>query len=114
MKKLTIQEQIDVLNETKRHLDEFCYVCVKAWHLTKLKLNMPSNQSLSFNSDEVRNYIPLLTFENAQIACRKGHVKMPVERSNGGWWRTFAYGEDNRKSRRVFINWVINELKKQL
>jgi len=53
--------------------------------------------------------IPLLTKENARIACRAKKVKMPNNDycSLGYWWE-----QKNTISRLAFINWMIEQLKK--
>lgn len=53
-----------------------------------------------------KSNIPLLTFSNAQIACKSKKVKMPnVELSD--WFEP-----ENKTSRYAVINWIVEQLKK--
>lgn len=57
---------------------------------------------------DVHEYVPLLTFENAQLVCRKYKLKMPIKgNDSGGWWNSGI-----KKPRLAFVNWMIKELKK--
>lgn len=75
-------------------------------------------EALSLKSRESSDYwcyttmaerFHLLTFENAQKACRIKHVKMPKIEGPGYWW---AYG--NLTSRFAFINWMIEEIEMEI
>lgn len=106
MEKLSIEKQIKALeiglNIVKTCRDPF--VCVDVARGAS-KVN-----GEYVVSNEISEYIPLLTIENAEKVCKRYKLKLPVKRSScGGWWESGL-----RKPRVAFINWMIKELKSQL
>ena len=99
------KDQIEILKKAKQLItrrDTF-FVCVAIQHELRVIHNIDTLCAYC------PKYIPLLTSENAQKACKKHKLKMPVRQWHGGWWAT-----DNIKSRICFINWMIKELEKEL
>jgi hypothetical protein len=105
-KQLTIEEQINVLKSAKAELisGKTLYTCnAVKWNLIrKLKINIE-------DSKECVDYIPLLTFNNALIVCRKYKLQLP--KRIYAWWDSDATG---RKSRLAFVNWMIKQLQAKL
>ncbi len=54
--------------------------------------------------------IPLLTRENAKIACIAKKVEMPYYSLCGGYW----WDKNNTVSRLSFIDWMIEQLKNDI
>jgi hypothetical protein len=58
----------------------------------------------------VNEIIPLFSFENAQIACRLKHEKMPKYTNNWSYW----WDSSNKSSRLAYINWMIEQLNRSV
>lgn len=106
---ISIQEQIHILKSVVDNIKNKhrSFVCVNVWYTLREK---GYGTGLSWcDSIHASKYIPLLTIENAKIACKKAHVTMPKIQANNAWWSS-----TNWKSRVVFINWMIKELESKL
>ena len=108
--KAEIEDQIDTLEKVKemvvrRSVCLECFVCNAINIVLFNKGIVSENYITNFNPSK---YISLCTRENASIACSLANVTQPWENGNAWWLYT------NVGSRVVFIDWMINELKKQL
>lgn len=106
MKTLTKEDQITILKgckeRLKKRLDGSNGVCCAiAYEIMPFGIDIGANGS--------KRYFDLLTIENATIACREKHVTLPNINDIGYWWR-----HGNFKSRIVFINWMIEQLQKDI
>jgi hypothetical protein len=97
--------QIEVLKEaliaSKNDIHPF--VCVdSSYGLDKFKI--------SHRYSDIPTLLPLLTFENAMLVCKRYKLKQPkMECESGGWWETGL-----RKPRIAFINWMIRETRNKI
>ena len=100
------KKQIEILTKAKNNILNRSnpYVCVA----TSCEIN-EDRKSYRFAPINMGDYIPLLTFENAQVVCKKYKLKMPVVQLNDAWWKSTEV-----KSRLAFMNWMIKELQKEL
>ena len=97
-KKLSNKQQIKILeNVVNRIEDGECFICnAIVTELTALRLKAnPNNCNL---------YIPLMTRENAKIACIEGEVTLPWEKQYVWWYYM------DRTSRIYFLKWMIKKL----
>ena len=105
MRNITIETQIKALNTglTLTKAIGNSYVCIHVNSgLSALGYHKPMETDIS-------EYIPLFTFENAIMVCRKHKLKLPVGRANsGGWW-----DKGVKKPRLAFVNWMIRQLETQ-
>ena len=95
---LTPQEQIDVLRniDWKDMIDENEGLC---WGIDHA-LYTTIDRIVSY--EDLRSYIPLFTIENAN----------KFEVNKGIYW--FARDEQGYQQRRNFVNWMIQELEKEV
>lgn len=100
LKTLTTEEQIQVIKEARKRVlnkkNNFCLCYMLKQALIKIygKITL---------LNEIQNYIPLFTKENAiKFAQAKPDY-------SGFWWKRYNY-----KDRLAFLDWMISELEKQL
>lgn len=102
---LTNQQQIEVLEIAKK-----CINCNGMLHRNGVCEAISrglGEKRISYEGHSVSSsYIPLLSIENASIAAKEKGFKEP-KRTGIYWWR-----KDNRKVRNLFIDWMIEQLKK--
>jgi hypothetical protein len=110
-KELSVKKQIEVLKKAKKDISSkkiYCFVCVSSWNV--IKDQHYDNGEDRADSSYVSEYIPLLTIENAKIACRESYVTLPKSNfPHDAWW-----GYREPKPRIIFINWMLKELEKKL
>jgi hypothetical protein len=105
-KELTLEKQLRVLEMGLRNIKNYHmpFVCVEVSCALREVLDT------IIPSMDVQQYIPILTFENAQLVCRKYKLKMPnKENESGGWWDSGLL-----KPRLAFVNWMIAETKAKI
>ena len=105
LKKLTVQEQIEVLEEAIQIINKkdeafnfksgICYVIKCALY--------KKYDEKKFNNDLMYELIPKL------IPLFKRENAMKFNASYGTWW--WELNEDGIKHRKEFLSWMINELK---
>jgi len=101
-----VQKQIEILTKAKKNVAKGVnwFVCVSVM----MQVNEYKNRNL-FAPINMGDFIPLLTFKNAQMVCRKYKLKVPVLQDDNSWWK-----RSEIKPRLAFFNWMIKELKKEL
>jgi c-di-GMP-related signal transduction protein len=105
-KKLTAQEQIDILEEAKYMIVTYqeTFICNTILDILIKKKLVPKMNTEKF---KVAKYISGCTRENAKIACKKAKVDIPLE-NTFAWWRY-----SNKISRIATIDWLIKKLEKK-
>ena len=104
--KITVREQIEVLEEVLENIKtgRESFICLA------IKRRLLDKGYREYDDFVAKNWIPLCNPTNAMKVCRKENVTRVYKRaSTGAWW---PHGD--KTPRITFINWMINELKKQL
>jgi len=104
-KLLTNEQQIEVLEIAKNSINS--HGMLHRYGVCEGISRGLGVKGISFLGYEVSSkYIPLLTIENALIAAREKGFREP-KTTGIYWWR-----KDNKKVRNLFIDWMIEQLKK--
>ena len=99
MEKLTKQQQIEVLE----NIDWKDLIYYKDGLCFGIKISLSDTLHMNIDSTELKELIPLFTRENI--------LKFEAHPRSAYWWSLDVDGFNCRKS---FIDWIINELKKEL
>ena len=103
MKGLPIEEQIEILRTVRRDvLDDIYFECL----CFKIQYFLRKVYKVDTFTINIKNYIPLFTEDNAIKKAKAGENR---HSANGYWWDRY-----NIKDRLVFLDWMIQELEKQL
>lgn len=99
MRILTSEQQIKVLEnikwtDLKKYKDGLCY---------GIMMSLRDTLYINVYSTECKNYIPLFTRENA--------IKFGANSFTAYWW---PFGIKGNECRKQFVDWMIDELKKEL
>lgn len=104
--KLTVQEQIEVLEEAIQFINKkeetFNFKCGICYAIKNVIIDKYNKKELK--NDLIYELIPKL------IPLFKRENAMKFNASYGTWW--WELNEDGMKHRKEFINWMIIELKK--
>lgn len=105
-KKLTAQEQIDILEEAKYMIQAYkeTFICNTILDILIRKELVPR---MGIENFKVGKYISGCTRKNAKVACEEAKVEIPRD-DTFAWW---SY--NNKGSRIATIDWLIEKLKKK-
>lgn len=103
IEELKKEQQIQALEECKELVRKGTCVCDA---LSEKYRAIVNDGNIFFR--QLPKFFPMLTHENAIIACREKHVVLPKPYINSGmlYWE-----RDNSKSRIAFVNWMIQQIK---
>lgn len=102
---LTVKQQIEVIEDTIKSIKKSNHIIGK-FICINMSNSLKKFEHKYFHTFNPSKYIPILTFENATIACKEMKLRLPTKHKSGGWW-----AENSVTVRIEVLKWMIYKLK---